>query len=343
PSFISEVLKQAAFSLQNVDLLTVSIKKSKGPSVTPYRNFNASKDVAALDTAINTKGVDEETILEIFTQRNHAQRQQIKAIFQQVTGKSLEVALKSVLSGPLEDVILALLKTPAQFDAHELKHAMKGLGTDEECLTEILASRTNKEIKEIVKAYKEEFQDDLEGDIASDTSGDFEKALLALAKGNRSEDWKIDEDAVDNDARALFSAGERKKGTDVLTFITILTTRSYPHLSKVFERYRKYSQHDLNKVLDLELKGDIENCLTAIVKCVGNTPAFFADKLYNATKGSGTQDKELIRIMVSRSEVDMNDIKAEYRRSYGKSLYEALRDKTTGYYQKSLLALCGMD
>ncbi|XP_006006358.1 annexin A1 [Latimeria chalumnae] len=331
PSFISEVLKQAGESFGTAS-------KSKGPSVTPYRNFNASKDVAALDTAINTKGVDEETILEIFTQRNHAQRQQIKAIFQQVTGKSLEVALKSVLSGPLEDVILALLKTPAQFDAHELKHAMKGLGTDEECLTEILASRTNKEIKEIVKAYKEEFQDDLEGDIASDTSGDFEKALLALAKGNRSEDWKIDEDAVDNDARALFSAGERKKGTDVLTFITILTTRSYPHLSKVFERYRKYSQHDLNKVLDLELKGDIENCLTAIVKCVGNTPAFFADKLYNATK-----DKELIRIMVSRSEVDMNDIKAEYRRSYGKSLYEALRDKTTGYYQKSLLALCGMD
>ena len=32
----------------------------------------------------------------------------------------------------------------------------------------------------------------------------------------------------------------------------------------VFQKYTKYSKHDMNKALDLELKGDIENCLTAI-------------------------------------------------------------------------------
>lgn len=39
--------------------------------------------------------------------------------------QELSAALKSALSGHLEAVILGLLKTPAQYDASELKAAMK--------------------------------------------------------------------------------------------------------------------------------------------------------------------------------------------------------------------------
>ncbi|KAJ8380701.1 hypothetical protein SKAU_G00014790 [Synaphobranchus kaupii] len=40
--------------------------------------------------------------------------------------------------------------------------------------------------------------------------------------------------------RALYEAGEKRKGTDLSIFIDILTTRSAPQLRKVFERYSKY-------------------------------------------------------------------------------------------------------
>lgn len=341
---VSEFLKQAWFiDNEEQDYINTvkTYKGGPGSAVSPYPAFNPSSDVAALHQAIMVKGVDEATIIDILTKRNNAQRQQIKAAYLQEKGKPLDEVLKKALTGHLEEVVLALLKTPAQFDADELRAAMKGLGTDEDTLIEILASRNNKEIREINRVYREELKRDLAKDIASDTSGDFQKALLSLAKGDRSEDFGVNEDLADTDARALYEAGERRKGTDVNVFTTILTTRSYPHLRRVFQKYSKYSQHDMNKVLDLELKGDIEKCLTAIVQCATCKPAYFAEKLYQAMKGAGTRHKTLIRIMVSRSEVDMNDIKAFYQKKYGVSLCQAILDETKGDYEKILVALCG--
>ncbi|XP_053779718.1 annexin A1 [Desmodus rotundus] len=343
-AMVTEFLKQAWFIENEEQEYIKTVKGSKGgpgSAVSPYPSFNPSSDVAALHKAITVKGVDEATIIDILTKRNNAQRQQIKAAYLQETGKPLDETLKKALMGHLEEVVLALLKTPAQFDADELRHAMKGLGTDEDTLNEILASRTNREIREINRVYRDELKRDLAKDITLDTSGDYQKALLFLAKGDRDEDLGINEDLVDSDARALYEAGEKRKGTDVNVFHTILTTRGYPHLRRVFQRYTKYSQHDMNKVLELEMKGDIEKCFVTIVKCATNKPMFFAEKLHQAMKGLGTRHKTLIRIMVSRSEIDMNDIKACYQKLYGISLCQAILDETKGDYEKILVALCG--
>uniref|UniRef100_A0A3B1JMT4 Annexin n=1 Tax=Astyanax mexicanus TaxID=7994 RepID=A0A3B1JMT4_ASTMX len=335
-SFIQEFLKQTVYMGAADDL-------SVQGTVTPAPQFSASGDAGVLDKAIKAKGVDEATIIEVLAKKSNEQRQQIKAAYQQSTGKPLDAALKTALQGELEDVVLALLKTPAQYDAQLLKGAMKGLGTDEDTLIEILASRSNREIREIKRAYKDEFKKDLEADIKSDTGGDFRNALLALAKGERNEDRNVSEDQADRDARALYEAGEKRKGTDCAVFIDILTNRSAPQLRKVFEQYSKYSKVDVAKAIDLELKGDIENCLIAVVKCAGSKPAYFAEKLNLAMKGSGYRGKVLTRILVSRSEVDLVQIKQEYKKKYGKTLYKDILDDTKGDYEKILLALVGSD
>ena len=56
------------------------------------------------------------------------------------------------------------------------------------------------------------------------------------------------------------------------------------------------------------------------VKSVRDRPAFYAEKLYKSMKGAGTDEHTLTRVMVTRSEVDMVQIKQRFHELYGKSL-----------------------
>ena len=56
------------------------------------------------------------------------------------------------------------------------------------------------------------------------------------------------------------------------------------------------------------------------MKSVRSKAAFFAERLHDSMAGMGTKDKALIRIMVTRCEVDMVDIKNAFQAKYGKTL-----------------------
>uniref|UniRef100_M4A266 Annexin n=1 Tax=Xiphophorus maculatus TaxID=8083 RepID=M4A266_XIPMA len=305
---------------------TVNVKEKPKPkyygTVTPYPNFNASSDASILQSAIQSKKVDEDVIGAILAKRNNEQRQKIKAVYESSFGKNLVKSLTPVLRSHLEDVVLALLMPPAQFDAYLLRRATKGLGTDEDVLVEVLATRSYAEIQEIKKVFKQEYQKELEEVIKEETGGDFTTALLAMLNTKRDQNTAVDMELAKKDAKILFEAGEGIGKANVSTFINILTTRSGPQLSKTFQHYAAISDVTLPKALQMELKGDIEDCLIDIVKCAWNTPAFFAEKLNRAMKGHGTSDQTLIRILVSRSEVDLQKVVEENRAMFERTLHE---------------------
>uniref|UniRef100_A0A8D0H247 Annexin n=1 Tax=Sphenodon punctatus TaxID=8508 RepID=A0A8D0H247_SPHPU len=269
-------------------------------------------------------GTDEETVLKILTSRSNAQRQQIAAAFKTLFGRDLVDDLKSELTGKFETLMVSLMRPAQLYDAHALKHAIKGAGTNENVLTEILASRTPAEVQNVKQVYQEEYEANLEDHITSDTTGYYQRMLVVLLQANRDPDGRIDESRVEQDAQVLFKAGELKWGTDEEKFITILGTRSVSHLRKVFDKYMTISGFQIEETIDRETSGDMEKLLLAIVKCVRSVPAYFAETLFYAMKGAGTDDDTLVRVMVTRSEIDLLDIRQAFRRNFAKSLHHAI-------------------
>lgn len=310
-------------------------------TVVDYADFNAQEDAETLRKAMKGLGTDEAAITFIFGSRSNKQRQEIKTQFKQMFGKDLVDDLKSELGGHYEDVIVALMKKPDEYDADELHNAISGLGTDERALIEILCSRSNAEINAIKAAYKRLHKADLEEHLQGDTSGSFKRLLTSLVQAARKEDEPVDEVAAVNDARALFEAGEKTWGTDESRFNVVLASRSFPQLEMIFHQYQLVSNKTLEQAIKNEFSGSIEDGLLAIGKCAQSRPAFFAERLYKSMKGLGTDDKTLIRIMVSRCEVDMVQIKQEFERTYGKTLNSFIADDCSGDYKKILLKLCG--
>uniref|UniRef100_A0A8P4GMG8 Annexin n=1 Tax=Dicentrarchus labrax TaxID=13489 RepID=A0A8P4GMG8_DICLA len=324
---------------------TVTVKGKPKPryygTVTPYPNFNASSDASVLQAAIKSKGVDEDVIIAVLVKRSNEQRQKIKVVYEASTGKSLDKSLKAALRSDLEDVSLALLMAPPHFDAHLLRKATKRLGTDEDVLVEVLATRSNQEIQELKRVFKEVYKTDLEDVIKDETSGDFTTALLAMLKANRAENTEVDTDLARRDAQTLFEAGENTDGVNVDAFINILTTRSGPQLSKTFQQYACISDITLPKALDMELKGDIEDCLTDI-DVQADALYLFSDRASAPfSQGHGTCEDTLIRVLVSRSEIDLKKILEQYRAMYDVSLQEDIMKDTKGHYRDILLGLCG--
>uniref|UniRef100_A0A672SMF7 Annexin n=1 Tax=Sinocyclocheilus grahami TaxID=75366 RepID=A0A672SMF7_SINGR len=312
-------------------------------TIADHPDFDAGSDAEALYDAMKGFGSDKEAILDLITSRSNAERQDIRAAYKSQFGKDLIDDLKYELTGKFERLIVVLMRPPAYHDAKEIKDAIKGAGTDEKCLIEILASRTNEQIHNLVAAYKDAYGRDLEEDVIGDTSGHFKKMLVVLLQGTREEDDVVSEDLVEQDAQDLYDAGEAQWGTDEAKFIMLLGNRSVIHLQLVFDEYQKIAEKSIEDSIKSELSGDFERLMLAVVQCIRSKPMFFAKRLYKSMKGLGTADNTLIRIMVSRSEIDMLDIRECFRLRYEKSLYNMIQDDTSGDYKRTLLKLCGGD
>ncbi|KAI1900361.1 hypothetical protein AGOR_G00049170 [Albula goreensis] len=305
--------------------------------------FNAGEDAVALRKAIEGIGTTEKTLIDILTHRSSSQRQLICKAYQDATGRNLVDDLEGDTHGNFEDLLVALVTPPGLYDCQEVTRAMKGAGTTDSTLIEIFASRSNKQIKALSEAYLAETERKVTHDLKSEISGQYATALLALAEGNRDETTTVDTEKAKEDAKTLYDAGEKKWGTDESKFIDILCNRSIPQLRQTLVEYKNISGKTLQESIEGEMSGLLEELLVAIVKCVKNIPAYLAERLFKSMKGVGTDENTLNRIMVSRSEIDLLDIRAEFKKLFGYSLQSAIESDVGGSHGDCLKMICGGD
>ncbi|XP_004640312.1 annexin A10 [Octodon degus] len=202
-------------------------------TIFPAPNFNPVMDAQMLAGALQGFDCDKDVLIDILTQRSNAQRQMIAEAYQGTYGRNLIGDLKEQLSSHFKEVMVGLMYPPPSYDAHELWHAMKGAGTDENCLIDILASRTNGEILQMREAYYLQYSTNLQEDIYSDTSGHFRDTLMNLVQGSRQEGYG-DPAMAAQDAMVLWEACQQKTGEHKTMLQMILCNKSAQQLWLVY-------------------------------------------------------------------------------------------------------------
>ena len=306
----------------------------------PYpTNFNPEQDCQILHNAVHGAGTDERAIINIIVNRNGLQRAEIRRRYKAMYGKDLIKRLKEDTSGNFKDVVSGMFMSPAEYDATCLYKAMKGLGTNEGVLIEIIGTRTPQQLTAIKLAFRDIYNDDLEKWVKGDTSGNFRKLLIAILQCNRSMNPVPDPAMCQAEAQALYNAGEGRWGTDESTFIRIFANRSAAEMVMINDCYSRIRGKDLLHAIDKEFSGDIKKLLQTVVQGLMNAPAYFAKRIRDSVKGLGTNDSRLVRVIVSRAEIDLGLIKQAYRASFGRDMLHDVRDDTSGYYKEILTGL----
>ena len=313
-----------------------------------FQNYGSNIAQALLDTdcralraAMKGIGTDEAAIINILTSRPNAHRYMLKHRYKALLGRDLIKDLKDELSGNFEDVCIALLESPYELDCRSLYEAMARIGTNEATLIEIIATRPTHQLYQDKILFQQMYGKDLVRYVESETSGHFRKVLVAMLQCQRHEvDYPINEQELRMEAQRLYSAGAGRWGTDESVFTQIFATRSPVEIAAIASFYQQIAGVDLYTSLKKEFSGNVEKLLKAIFYCSINPPEWFATRVRNSLEGTGTKDKQLIRIIVSRAEIDLRQIKQAYYKLYGRDMVTDIRNDTSGDYKRILTEIC---
>ena len=294
----------------------------------------------ALRQALKGKG---EQLINLVLSKSKRDRYQLRQAYKNFFGKELEEQINSDLSGNFRRVFIDLFRTPTERDAIYLYKAMKGAGTDEDTVIEIICSRSNVELEKIRTEYETRYKENLEKRVSSETSGSFKKLLVSLLQCRRSENSMPNDAECKRLAEVLYQAGEGKLGTDDATFNKVFALSSPPELFSINQYYSSLSSRSLKQAVDKEFSGDIKTALNTILEAIITPTNYFARRINKAVKGLGTNDKLLIRTICSREGIDMKEIRESYKTLFGKDMIQDIKDDTSGDYQKVLIRLASGD
>ena len=303
------------------------------------------KDVETLYKSLKIGGaqkVDENAIIKLLANRNNVMRQQLRNYYNQNYKRDLVTDLKAELDGKFETAIVALLDDPFIYDAKTLHKAMKGVGTDTDACIEIICTRPNWYLKNIMTAYTNLTGGDLIKDLKSEVQlmGNTGTLLCTLLQCQRSENPNPNKETIEKYADDLIKGGIQRLGTDEKLFMDILTKTSTPELQLLIDIYQKKAGESLLASIDKEFIGDVKKTLKTIIYANTTPSEYFASRVNEAITSAGKKDELLMRILITRDEVDMPKIKECYKKLYGKDMVESVKEATLGDYKNLLVELC---
>lgn len=242
---------------------------------------------------------------------------------------------------------------PAE-DGDNLRAAMKGFGTDEQAIIDILTARSNSQRQEIAKYFSESLERDLIKDLKSELGGKFEDVIVGLML------------PPDQYLCKQLNKAMAGMGTDDSALVEILCTKNNEEIKKLVAVYEdskldcfaneidsniiKLLVYDrpLAEHLCSETSGHFRRLLTLIITGVRDETGLIdpekvnehAQALYAAGEAKlGTDEKVFNRIMAHSSFAHLKLVFEEYKKVSGQTIEQAVKHEMGGELKDALMTL----
>ncbi|TVU37408.1 hypothetical protein EJB05_10721, partial [Eragrostis curvula] len=322
------------------------------PSPVPTPSDDAESLKKALQGNASRWRADKGALIEILCRRTAAQRAAIRRAYVFLQREHLLNCFRDNLSRHCQlsvdfwKAMLLWTMDPAERDANLVHEALKRQKDENYILVliEVSCASTPDHLMAVRSFYRDLFGCSVEEDVASSRAlqEPLKKMLVSLVSSYRYAGEHVDMDVAKLEAAQLSEAVREKQlqGNEVAR---IISTRSKSQLTATFQCYKEEHGTDIVEDINSHCKGRFARMLKSAVWCLTSPEKHFAEVIRHSVLGLGTYEDMLTRVIVSRAEIDMKQIKEEYKATYKSSVIGDVAGDTSFSYRNMLLALVGSE
>ncbi|PAV61863.1 hypothetical protein WR25_22789 [Diploscapter pachys] len=293
-----------------------------GPESPDFHPVQAAETMRKALSGIDT---NDQVIISTILYHDNFQRQKILNAYEDMYNRSLLDDIEEEAGGYFLEICQALFKPAHQYDTMNLYKSLSNRYGDHSVAIELACTRSARQLRVIKETYGTDFKKSIERDITVKVEGVFGRCLTMLLTTSRDEAGKKpDEELVEKHVQILLTTPLEEIARSSALFEQLFVGHSWKHIGAVLDKADEVRKDDkeLEAVIrkNRTIHSEIRLMLLTIMKVSRNMQIYFAEKLHTAMTGDRPDHATIIRICVTRSEIDLYDISEEYKRKYHRTL-----------------------